>query len=33
MTWNIKIGVYMDFLAFLGWETHFKSELCWIHYR
>jgi len=27
MTLNTKIGVFMDFLAILGCETHFKSEL------
>jgi len=27
MTLNTKIEVFMDFLAILGYETHFKSEL------
>jgi len=27
MTLNAKIGGFMDFLAILGCETHFKSEL------
>jgi len=27
MTLNVKIGVLMDFLAILGCETDFKSEL------
>jgi len=33
MTLNAKIGVYMIFLAILGCETHFKSELHRIHYK
>jgi len=27
MILNIKIGLFMDFLAILGCKTHFKSEL------
>jgi len=27
MTFNTKIGDFMDFLAILGCKTHFKSEL------
>jgi len=27
MTLHAKIGVFMDFLAISGRETHFKSEL------
>jgi len=27
MTLNAKIGVFMNFLAISGCETHFKSEL------
>jgi len=33
MTLNIKIRVFIDFLATLGCETHFKSELHQNHYR
>jgi len=28
MTLNVKIRVFMDFLAISGCEAHFKSELC-----
>jgi len=27
MILNVEIGVFMDFLAISGYETHFKSEL------
>jgi len=33
MTLNVKLGGFMDFLAILGCETHFKSQLRRIHYR
>jgi len=33
VTLNIKIVVFIDFLATLHCETHFKSELRRIHYR
>jgi len=29
MTLNVKIGGFMNFLAILGCETLFKSELRW----
>jgi len=27
MTLNVKIGVFMDFLAISGCKTHFKSKM------
>jgi len=33
MTLNAKIGVFYGFLAILGCETHFKSELRQNHLR
>jgi len=33
MTLNAKIRVFMDLLANLGCNTHFKSELHGNHYR
>jgi len=33
MTVNAKIGVFMDFLAISGCETHCKSELRWNQLR
>jgi len=33
MTLNAKIGVFMAFLAILGCQKHFKSELRWNQLR
>jgi len=33
MTLSAKIEVFMDLLAIVGCETHFKSGLRRIHYR